>query len=191
MDFDLKFKELKVIQEGHFILSSGLRSRQYLQCARIFEDANFATSVCEVVVKKILQTFGEDAFDLVVSPAMGGLFVGYEVSRQLQIRNVFFERVNKVFELRRNFEIAQNLRILIVEDVVTTGKSTMEVFELLEPYKPSFVAQACVFDRRADEVKLPFELISFRKINIEAFDPNNLPADLQKIEPVKLGSRNL
>jgi orotate phosphoribosyltransferase len=150
--------------------------------------------LCFQLAKKIIDKFGENPADLVVSPAMGGVIIGYELARQLKIPAIFCERVNGKFELRRGFEISNQARILIVEDVITTGKSSLETFELVKNLNGKIIGEACLVDRSNDELlpqKLQVEVISLLKIKVKTFDENNIPVELQSIPAVKPGSRFL
>ena len=199
----MKFKEQEILQEfidskailkGHFILSSGLHSDTYMQCARVLMNPQISEKLCFQLAKKIIDKFGENPADLVVSPAMGGVIIGYELARQLKIPAIFCERVNGKFELRRGFEISNQARILIVEDVITTGKSSLETFELVKNLNGKIIGEACLVDRSNDELltqKLQVEVISLLKINVKTFDENNIPIELQTIPAVKPGSRFL
>lgn len=180
-----EFSRRKILNKGHFILSSGLHSEYYLQCSRIFEDANFAGTISSSIATLLPQSY-----DIVVAPAMGGLLFGYELSRILGVKNVFYERKNGVFELRRGFEIPVGSKILITEDVITTGKSIMEVYNLVTSFNPSSVHGVCIFDRTSHSA-LPFECTSLAKVEIQTYDPANLPPHLKDIPAIKPGSRNL
>ena len=125
-----EFIDAKAILQGHFILSSGLHSDTYMQCARVLMSPNRAEKLCQILAQKIIQKLGNNFADIVLSPAMGGVVVGYELARQLNLNSIFCERVNGNFELRREFDILQNSRILVVEDVITTGKSSIETFKI-------------------------------------------------------------
>jgi len=125
-----EFIDAKAILKGHFILSSGLHSDTYMQCARVLMNPNRAEKLCQILAQKIITKLGTNFADIVLSPAMGGVVVGYELARQLKLNSIFCERVNGSFELRRGFELLQNSRILVVEDVITTGKSSLETFKI-------------------------------------------------------------
>ncbi len=188
------FTEAKAILKGHFILSSGLHSDTYIQCARVLMNPAIAQKLCQALAQKITAKFGKNAFDLVLSPAMGGVVIGYEMARQLQIEAIFCERVNSQFELRRGFEIKPNAKILVVEDVITTGKSSLETFNLAKKFSSKIVAETCLIDRSEEENLekiLEVPVISLLKLNIRTFDNANIPPDLQKIEAIKPGSRFL
>jgi orotate phosphoribosyltransferase len=180
-----------IVKKGFFKLSSGLFSEYYLQCAKIFEDPIFSSEVCEVLTDKINHKFGKNFFDIVVSPAMGGLLFGYEMSRHLGIKNIFLERGDgKTFELKRGFDILPNSKILICEDVITTAKSSLEVVDILKKYNPHFIAEVCVFNRGGAK-NLPFDVISLEKVDIKTFDGNHIPEYLKNQTPVKPGSRKI
>jgi len=188
------FIEAKAILKGHFILSSGLHSDTYIQCARVLMNPTMAEKLCHALAQKIIAKFGKNAFDLVLSPAMGGVVIGYEMARQLQIETIFCERVNGEFELRRGFEIRPDARILVVEDVITTGKSSLETFNLAKKFSGKIIAETCLIDRSDEEnleKVLGVPVISLLKLDIRTFDKNHIPTDLQKIEAIKPGSRFL
>lgn len=188
------FINTEAILKGHFILSSGLHSDTYMQCARVLMYPEIAAKLCQLLATKIAARFGKNSIDLVVSPAMGGVIVGYEMARQLDVAAIFCERVNGVFELRRGFEIVENSRVLVVEDVVTTGKSSLETFELVKKMGGDIVAEACLVDRSNDkniEKKLGVPLISLLNIDVKTYSSDNLPQHLQNILAIKPGSRNL
>ena len=123
-------KETNALIEGHFILSSGLHSPKYVQCAQLMSKPDKAKKICESLAEKILNEF--ENFDVILSPAMGGIIIGYEIGKLLGKETIFCERVNKKFELRRGFSIKKNSRVLIVEDVITTGKSSLECVKLIK-----------------------------------------------------------
>lgn len=188
------FINTEAILKGHFILSSGLHSDTYMQCARVLMYPEIAAKLCQLLATKIAARFGKNSIDLVVSPAMGGVIVGYEMARQLDVAAIFCERVNGVFELRRGFEIVENSRVLVVEDVVTTGKSSLETFELVKKMGGNIIAEACLVDRSNDkniEKKLGVPLISLLNIDVKTYASDNLPQHLQNILAIKPGSRNL
>ena len=188
------FINTEAILKGHFILSSGLHSDTYMQCARVLMYPEIAAKLCQLLATKIAARFGKNSVDLVVSPAMGGVIVGYEMARQLNVAAIFCERVNGVFELRRGFEIVENSRVLVVEDVVTTGKSSLETFELVKKMGGNIIAEACLVDRSNDkniEKKLGVPLISLLNIDVKTYASDNLPNHLQNSLAIKPGSRNL
>ena len=188
-----KFADSGAVLKGHFKLSSGLHSNTYIQCSKITNNANLSNELCKILVDKILEKITSDKIDLVVSPAMGGVLVGYEISRILGVANVFCERVNSEFQFRIGFQIPDGANILIVEDVITTGKSSLEVLELLSNYDVNIIAEASLIDRSDNDVdmekKLSIPIISLLKIEAETFSPNNIPDYLKNVEAIKPGSR--
>ena len=137
-------KETKALLEGHFILSSGLHSKQYIQCAKLLSYPKKAEIICSSLCEKIKSSFGK--IDIVLSPALGGIVVGYEIGRQLQTETIFAERIEGKLILRRNFTINQNSNVLVVEDVITTGKSALECYDLIKMYKAKLVGYACIIE---------------------------------------------
>ncbi len=189
-----EFIQANAILKGHFILSSGLHSDTYMQCAKVLMDPGRSERLCALLAKKTIEKLGENFADIIVSPAMGGVIVGYEVARQLGLPAIFCERVNGKFELRRGFELAQNTRVLVIEDVITTGESSLETFELVKISGAKIVAEATLVDRSGDknlEDKLGVPIISLLQIEIRTFDNNDIPDDLKNTAAVKPGSRSL
>ena len=138
-------KKTKALLDGHFVLSSGLHSAQYVQCARLLSQPRISNKFVSSLAAKIKKEIKKN--DLILSPAMGGIVIGYEIGRMLNKETIFCERVNKKFELRRGFSIKKNSRVLIVEDVITTGKSSLECVELIKKSKAKLVGFACLIDR--------------------------------------------
>ena len=182
-------KETKALLEGHFILSSGLHTNQYVQCAKLLSFPNRAEAICISLTEKIKSSFNK--IDFVLSPALGGIVVGYEVGKQLATQTIFAERVNGKLTLRRGFTIPKKSNVLIVEDVITTGKSALECSKLIEINKSRLVGFACIIDRSNSKVLIKDTIISQIKFEIETFKKNKLPSELKKIYPKKPGSRNL
>ena len=182
-------KETNALIEGHFILSSGLHSSQYVQCAQLFSKPSMATKICSSLAEKIKSTFND--FDLILSPAMGGVIIGYDIGRILNKETIFSERVNGKFHLRRDFFIKKKSKVLIVEDVITTGKSSLECSELVNSAGAELVGFACMIDRSKDASSLKKKIVSQIKMNIPTYTKDNLPKNLSTIEPIKPGSRNL
>ena len=182
-------RETKALIEGHFILSSGLHSSKYVQCAQLMSKPDKAVKMCESLVEKIEEEL--DDFDLILSPAMGGIIVGYEIGKLLNKETIFSERVNGEFKLRRDFNIKANSKVLIIEDVITTGKSSIECSKLVIDSKAKIIGYACIIDRSNDNVKIKEKIVSQVKLNIATFKENELPESLSLIKPVKPGSRNL
>lgn len=186
-----EFLDAEAILKGHFILSSGLHSDTYIQCARVLMSPRRSEKLCGLLAQKILKQFGENAFDLVLSPAMGGVVVGYEIARQLGVDSIFCERVEGKFVLRRGFAIKPGARILIVEDVITTGKSSLETFEIAKQHGAKIIAEAALVDRSGadatDILKVP--VVSLIQVAVKTFSADNIPNELQKIPAIKPGSR--
>ena len=182
-------KETKALIEGHFILSSGLHSPKYVQCAQLMSKPSKATQICQSLAKKIKIELNN--IDLILSPAMGGIVVGYEIGKLLGVETIFSERVNGKFQLRRDFKIKQDTNVLIVEDVITTGKSSIECSNLVKENKANIVGYACIIDRSDGKTEINDKIISQIKLNIPTYKKENLPKELISINPVKPGSRNL
>ena len=181
-------KETNALIEGHFILSSGLRSSKYVQCAQLLSKPSKAEKICKSLAEKIKNEFGK--VDMILSPAIGGIVIGYEIGRILNIETIFSERVNGVFNLRRNFSIKNNSNVLIIEDVITTGKSSIECSKLIKDAKANLLGFACLIDRSNNKSQIKDKIISQIQINIPTFSEENLPKDLKLIKPTKPGSRN-
>ena len=182
-------KETKALLEGHFILSSGLHSPQYIQCAQLMSKPREAFIICSSLSEKIKKEFKE--FDLILSPAMGGIIVGYEIGRILNKETIFSERVNGEFKLRRDFTISKNQKVLIIEDVITTGKSSLECSKIVEDNNAIIVGYACLIDRSNGKSAIKEKIVSQVKIDIPTYTENNLPKNLLTLKAVKPGSRNL
>ena len=182
-------KETNALIEGHFILSSGLHSSKYVQCAQLMSKPHQAIKICESLANKIKNEFKN--FDLILSPAMGGIIIGYELGKILNKQAIFSERVNGEFKLRRNFQIKKGIKVLIVEDVITTGKSSLECLKLVKANNADIVGFACIIDRSNGKSEIKDKIISQVKLDIPTYKKENLPKELQFIEAVKPGSRNL
>ncbi len=188
-----EFKDAGALLEGHFVLSSGLHSRNYLQCARVLMNPKRAVRLCKPLAKQVTDRLG--GIDYVVSPAMGGVIIGYEMGRQLNVPAMFLERINGHFELRRGFALpkinGRKPRVLMVEDIVTTGLSSREAIKVIRACGGNVIGGACLVDRSNGKAKIGVKLFFLTKMNIETFDKKNLPEDLKKIPIEKPGSRNL
>ena len=182
-------KETNALIEGHFILSSGLHSSIYVQCAQLMSKPEQALKICQSLASKIKKEFVE--IDLVLSPAMGGVVVGYEIGKLINKNSIFSERVNGEFQLRRDFKIQKGSKVLIVEDVITTGKSSIECSKLIEVNEASLIGFACIIDRSNGKSGIKKKIVSQVKLNIPTYNKENLPKELLSLEPVKPGSRNL
>ena len=182
-------KETNALLEGHFILSSGLHSPQYVQCAQLMSKPSEAFKICSSLSQKIKKEFKE--FDLILSPAMGGIIVGYEIGRILNKETIFSERVNGEFKLRRDFTVNKNQKVLIIEDVITTGKSSLECSKIVENNNATIAGYACLIDRSSGKSAIKEKIVSQVKINIPTYTEKNLPKNLLTLKAVKPGSRNL
>ncbi len=183
-----ELKDAEAIVQGHFVLSSGLHSDTYIQCARALMDATRAERLCAALAAKVKEAVSEN-IDVVVSPAMGGVVVGYEMGRQLSLPAIFCERVEGDFTLRRGFALKKGASVLIVEDVVTTGKSSKEAIACAESYGANVVAEACLIDRSGGEAALPVPLIALTQLDVQTYTEENLPKELATIPVEKPGSR--
>jgi|TARA_B100001540_G_scaffold191083_1_gene168419 orotate phosphoribosyltransferase len=182
-------KETNALLEGHFILSSGLHSDKYVQCAQLLSKPKKAKNICISLAEKIKQNLKK--IDLILSPAMGGVVIGYEIGRILNLETIFAERINGNFQLRRGFEINKQNKILIIEDVITTGKSSLECSNLVRKAGAEIVGYACIIDRSNGQSKIKNKIISQVEINIPTYNKDDLPEHLKKIKPKKPGSRDL
>mgnify|MGYP000879914922 FL=1 len=176
-------KECDALLEGHFLLSSGKHSNRYCQCAKLLQYPDKAEKVISIVKDKVKSL----NLDIIVGPAMGGITAAYELGRQLGIKAIFTERENNEMTLRRGFEIKPGDRILIMEDVVTTGKSSMETARVLENAGGIVVGIGCIVDRKVSEIQLP--LYSSVELFFETYDEDNCPMCKDGSKPVKPGSR--
>ncbi|MBC2884790.1 orotate phosphoribosyltransferase [Ochrobactrum sp. CM-21-5] len=183
------FREAGAILEGHFILTSGLRSPIFLQKARVFMHADKTEKLCRALAEKIGDA-GLGKIDYVVGPAIGGLIPSYETSRHLGVPSVWVERENGIFRLRR-FDVPKGSRVVIVEDIVTTGLSIRETIGCMKDLGIEVVAAACIVDRSAGKADVGTKLISLAEYEVPAYSPDNLPPELVAIPAVKPGSRNI
>lgn len=184
-----EFRESKAMLEGHFLLTSGLHSPVYLQCARVLMDPRRAERLCRALADKIIGRLGPDAIDCVVSPALGGIVVGYEVARQLGVDALFAERADGGFTLRRGFELEPGTRVLMAEDVVTTGLSSRECIACIREYGGTVVAASCLADRSDGEVDVGVPLISLIGLKVPSYPADSMPPELARLPAVKPGSR--
>tara|TARA_Y100001970_G_scaffold285866_1_gene406691 strand:- start:4843 stop:5424 length:582 start_codon:yes stop_codon:yes gene_type:complete len=182
-------KETNALLEGHFILSSGLHSDKYVQCAKLLSKPDKANKICLSLAEKIKQDFS--SIDLILSPAIGGIVIGYEIGKILKTETIFAERVDGKFNLRRGFQINRGQKILIVEDVITTGKSSLECSNLAIKAKAEILGYACIIDRSNGKSKIDKKIISQIEIEIPTYKKDNLPKNLKDIKPIKPGSRNI
>ena len=184
-------KKTKALLEGHFVLSSGLHSPQYVQCAKLLSYPKKSEKFCKSLTSKIKKKFKK--IDIILSPAMGGIVIGYIVGNLLNKETIFCERVNGKFNLRRGFSIKKNSKVLIVEDVITTGKSSLECARLVKKYKSKVVGYACLINRSSKpSLKIKDKnIVSQIKLEIPTYKKNDLPIELKKIPITKPGSRYL
>ena len=183
-----EFRDADALLEGHFILSSGLRSSRYLQCARVLMDAARAERLARALAAKIPAELRE-SIDAVVSPAMGGVIIGHEMGRALGKPAIFVERPEGTFQLRRGFSLRPGERVLMVEDVVTTGLSSREAIASVEEAGGKVIAEAALVDRSGGSVDLGVPFIPLIRIDVPTYDANNLPEELAAIPAIKPGSR--
>lgn len=179
------FRESGALLEGHFILSSGLHSPHYFQCAKVLQYPKYLTKLC----KPIAAYFMDKRIDVVASPALGGVVVGTEVGRQMNVRTIFAERTEGEMKFRRGFEVRAHERVLIVEDVVTTGKSVREVARLVEEAGGIVAGVGFIVDRSGGAARFCENQFSLLKMNVEVYEADKLPPELAMIEPIKPGSR--
>ena len=183
------YRSAGALLEGHFILSSGLHSRMYLQSALVFSDYKIGEKLCINLSNLVKEKIDIHNVDLIVSPAMGGIIVGYELSRHLGLKNIFAERKGGIFDIRRGFEIIKGQKVLIVEDIVTTGKSSLECFKCVRDLGGEIVAEAALINRGGSNIELGVPLITLANLDIPNFNENNIPDDLKNVTAIKPGSR--
>lgn len=183
------FKEAGAVLEGHFILTSGLRSPVFLQKARVFMHADKTEKLCRALAERIREQV-KGPIDYVVGPAVGGLIPAYETSRHLHVPAIWVEREGGEFRLRR-FEIAPGARVVIVEDIVTTGLSIRETADCMRALGAEVLAAACLIDRSAGKASVGVPLIALAEYEVPAYPADRLPPELAAIPPVKPGSRNI
>jgi orotate phosphoribosyltransferase len=183
-----EFRAADALLEGHFILSSGLRSPRYLQCARVLMDGERAERLARALAARLPAEL-RDSIDVVVSPAMGGIIIGHEMGRALGRPAMFVERPDGSFHLRRGFSLNAGERVLMVEDVVTTGLSSKEAIAAIEEAGGKVVAEASLVDRSGGTVDLGVPFFPLIRIDVPTYDANDLPEELAKIPAIKPGSR--
>jgi len=181
-------KKTNALKEGHFVLSSGLHSSKYIQCAKLLSFPYLANKICVSLAKKIKKKFKQ--IDLILAPAMGGVVIGYEIGKLLKKETIFCERVSGKFTLRRGFYIKKGVKVLIVEDVITTGKSSIECVKLITKSKAKLLGFACIIDRSSRKtLKIKKEIVSHMKITVPTYKSNNLPSYLKSTPITVPGSR--
>lgn len=184
-----EFRDAGALLEGHFILSSGLHSPQFLQKMKIFVDPVRTERVCKALAEKASATFGR--IDVVVTPAVGGIIPGYETARHLGAQAMFLEREQGQFALRRGFTIAKDARVLLVEDIITTGLSSRETLDGLQGHRSQVVGAACLIDRSGGKADVGVPLLALATMDIPAYPADQLPPELAALPAVKPGSRGL
>ena len=181
-------KKTDALLEGHFVLSSGLHSSKYIQCAKLLSFPFFADQICKSLAGKIKKKYKN--IDLILAPAMGGVIIGYEIGKLLKKETIFCERVNGKFKLRRGFNIKKGAKVLIIEYVITTGKSSLECVKLIKKDNAKLLGFDSIIDRSTKQsIKIKTGIISHLKINVPTFSEKQLPQSLKSI-PIKIpGSR--
>jgi orotate phosphoribosyltransferase len=181
-------RKTDALLEGHFVLSSGLHSSKYIQCAKLLSHPTKAEKICKSLANKIKKRFKK--IDLILAPAMGGVIIGYEIGRLLKKETIFCERIKGKFSLRRGFKIKKGSKVLIIEDVITTGKSSLECVGLIKKSKASLLGFATIIDRsKPNTLKIKKKIISHLKINVPTHKANKLPKELKLIPITTPGSR--
>jgi len=181
-------RKTNALLEGHFVLSSGLHSSKYIQCAKLLSFPNLSDKICKSLANKIRKKFKK--IDLILAPAMGGVIIGYEIGKLLKKETIFCERVHGKFVLRRGFNIKKGTRVLIIEDVITTGKSSLECVKLINKSKAKLLGFASIIDRSTkNSLKIKTKIISHLKIDVPTYKPNKLPKALKSIPITTPGSR--
>lgn len=179
-------KKSKALMSGHFILSSGLHSDKYVQCAKFFQYPEYT----RIASEKLKEKFGNVKPDVVIGGAFGGITIAYGLAEVYNVRGIFAERVDGIFELRRGFDIQPGEKVLIAEDVITTGKSIKEVIELVKEYQGEIIGIASLIDRHREEPEqIPYRIEWLHSIVADAWAADKLPSHLEGTEAVKPGSR--
>jgi len=186
-----EFRDAGALLEGHFILTSGRRSGHYMQCARVMVDPARGERLCKALAARIRKAHPDPALDAVVAPAMGGILVGYELARQLALPSLFTERVDGRFTLRRGFELPKGAKVLITEDVVTTGLSLRECADCVRTMGAEPVMAACLVDRSNGTAEIGMPLVALLTVDFPTYPPEKVPPQLAAIPAVKPGSRGL
>ena len=185
------YRETDALLEGHFLLSSGLHSDRYLQSAKVLMYPDRAAALCQALADRVKTVLGENSVDIVVGPAMGGIIVGYELARQLGVPGIFTERENGVFTFRRGFSLKSGARVIMSEDIVTTGKSSRECIDTIRAAGGDVVCATCLIDRSNGQADVGVPLISLMELEVNVYEPDKLPSELAATEAIKPGSRNL
>ena len=181
-------RKTNALLEGHFVLSSGLHSSKYIQCAKLLSYPYLAEKICRSLASKIKNKFKN--IDLILAPAMGGIIIGYEIGKLLKKETIFCERVKGKFTLRRGFNIKRGSKVLIIEDVITTGKSSMECAKLIKKAKAKLIGFASIIDRSTKKsLRIKKKIISHLKIDVPTYKTNQLPKELKMVPITVPGSR--
>jgi len=181
-------RKTDALLEGHFVLSSGLHSSKYIQCAKLLSYPHLADKICKSLALKIKKNFKK--IDLILAPAMGGIIIGYEIGKILKKETIFCERVKGKFKLRRGFRINKGANVLIIEDVITTGKSSMECVKIIKHAKAKLVGFASIIDRSTKKtLKIKKKIISHLKIDVPTYSKKKIPKSLASIKITTPGSR--
>ena len=181
-------KKTNALKGGHFVLSSGLHSQKYIQCAKLLSFPHLAKDICLSLANKIKKRF--NSIDLILTPAMGGVIIGYEIGRLLKKETIFCERINGKFALRRGFKIKKGSKVIIIEDVITTGKSSLECVKLIKKAKAKLLGFASIIDRSTKKsLKINTGITSHLKIKVPTYSKKQLPQDLKAIPITTPGSR--
>jgi orotate phosphoribosyltransferase len=184
-----EFRAAGALREGHFVLSSGLHSPVFLQKNLVFMHADRTERLCAALAERIRAEAG--AVDVVISPAVGGIIPGYETGRQLGVPAVYLEREGGVFKLRRGFPLERGARVVMVEDIVTTGLSSREAIAAIRENGGEVVAAACIVDRSGGEAELGVPLIALARVKFPVFEEDKLPAELAALPVEDPGSRRI
>jgi orotate phosphoribosyltransferase len=180
------FKSTEALLEGHFLLTSGRHSNQYFQCAKVLQYPEYTSQICSLITNH----FKDKEIDTVIAPAMGGMIIGYEVARQLNKRSIFTERENKEMTLRRGFSLSKGEKVLVCEDVVTTGGSVFEVIEIVKKFGAEIVGVGSIVDRSNGKVDFGYDFFSSLRLNAVSYLPEECAICKEgKLELVKPGSR--
>ena len=181
-------KKTNALLEGHFILSSGLHSSKYIQCAKLLSHPHLADKICKSLANQIKKKFKK--IDLILSPAIGGIVIGYEIGKLLKKETIFCERVKGKFTLRRGFSINNGARVLIIEDVITTGKSSLECVKLIKKANAKLLGFASIINRSSKKsLKIKTKIVSHLKIDVPVYSSNQLPDTLKSVPITTPGSR--
>ncbi len=181
------FKDTDALLSGHFLLTSGLHSKEYFQCAKVLQYPDYTKQLCSI----ISNYFSDVEIDTVMSPAIGGLVVGQEVARQLNKRFIFAERDNKELLLRRGFVLKEGEKVLVCEDVVTTGGSVFETIEIINSNNAVVAGVGIIVDRSNGKIDFGYPQVSVAKLSVKSFQPDECPYCLEEQELIKPGSRKV